>query len=279
MNPIARNLFTLCLACSTAAAMSTPPSSTDMLPYDSAVKDAERWGRLMYDHDQAAWNATDLVLKDPGFRDDKRLRGWITEATDAGVRVVFVGEDGGKLVGLYESTPSASSTLIRDTPGRALTDDERAAFSARHTANASLREKCTEKYNSVVLPEGVGNDHKWRVYLLPAVTDSTVVPFGGYYRYEISADGNTVLAQRPFTKTCAMLANNKDSNMPAGYRPVGMMITHLLDPQPTEVHVFVSLTYQQPVYVMTDAGMWNVAGDHIEAIKIKPSVSPSPTKH
>jgi hypothetical protein len=34
-----------------------------------------------------------------------------------------------------------------------------------------------------------------------------------------------------------------------GAQPVGMVVTHLLDPIPTEIHVFTALAAQVPVYV------------------------------
>ncbi len=264
------------LAC--APVLAARPTPDEIKPYETAITDAAHWGRLMHDQDQAAWKATDIVFKDAAVRNDKRMRGYITESTAAGIRVVFVGEDNGKLVGLYENTPSSQATFTTDSPARELTADELAAFTARRTASAAFIAPCSDHYNSIVLPEDSGSDRKWRVYLMPGVKDPNIVPFGGYYRYEISADGKTILAQRPFTKSCAMISNSGAKGMPHGFKPAGMMITHLLDPQPTEVHVFVSLTYEQPVIVVTDAWMWKVSGDHIEAFEKTQSEPPAPAK-
>lgn len=263
MNFLLRISMRLLLAGACASAIAAPPSPTEVAQYNAAIKDASHWGQLMYDHDQAAWKATDVLMADKAASKDKRLRGWITEATDAGVRVVFVGEEGGTMVALYEITPAASSKIVTDSPARPMSTEERAEFTARSTAVAALGARCTEKYNSVVLSDGSGDDRKWRVYLMPAPADPKVIPMGGYFRYEISPDGKTILDQRPFTKSCAMLP--KDT-LPKGMKSAGLAITHLLDPQPTEVHVFVSLTYKETVFVMTpNSIIWKVSGDTVTA--------------
>ena len=42
------------------------------------------------------------------------------------------------------------------------------------------------------------------------------------------------------------------------------MITHLLDPSPTEIHVFISLQARKPLYVSTGRdSVWCVDGAHI----------------
>ena len=56
--------------------------------------------------------------------------------------------------------------------------------------------------------------------------------------------------------------------LPGGGRTAGLMMTHLLDPTPTEIHVFLSLSSRLPVFVATSDGrLWKVAGDKIEPMK------------
>jgi len=103
-----------------------------------------------------------------------------------------------------------------------------------------------------------------RVYLIPGTTDPTLIPLGGYYRYEISGDGKTILAQRAFTKSCLTTSTK---GVPTGYHLAYVSISHLMDPQPTEVHVFVSLTYKQKFFVVTATNhrLWYVSDGFIKA--------------
>jgi hypothetical protein len=51
----------------------------------------------------------------------------------------------------------------------------------------------------------------------------------------------------------------KVPKLPAGATPVGFMINNLLDPVPTELHVFASYSLGMPLYVATpDKRVWQV---------------------
>jgi hypothetical protein len=126
-------------------------------------------------------------------------------------------------------------------------------------AVASDFQPCSERYNSVVLPQGSDLD-SWSVYLLPGTSKRNLIPIGGSYRVNVNLRTG-VANVRPFTKTCIQL--EKDP------KAVGLMISHLLDPVPTEVHVFWSIWAEQPFYVATaPAGrFWVVNGDRIKLIE------------
>jgi hypothetical protein len=102
------------------------------------------------------------------------------------------------------------------------------------------------------------------VYLTSAQTDTDVLPFGGHYLLTIGADG-TVQSVRKFTNSCINMERPRASRRKG--RPVALMVTHLLDPVPTEIHVFMSLTAAMPVYV--GAGdppqLWEVEGERISS--------------
>ena len=54
---------------------------------------------------------------------------------------------------------------------------------------------------------------------------------------------------------------------PAG-RPEALVVTHFLDPTPTEIHVFSSLAAQVPIYVATTQNkhVWSVEGSKIRIV-------------
>jgi hypothetical protein len=51
-----------------------------------------------------------------------------------------------------------------------------------------------------------------------------------------------------------------------------LFMTHLLDPQPTEAHVFTSLSFHVPLFVgtMSNNILWEVSGASIEAKDVMP---------
>ncbi len=85
-------------------------------------------------------------------------------------------------------------------------------------------------------------------YLMTAPTENDSYPVGGHFRIDVGADG-TADSSRRFLNTC-FAANygvvGEGEN--AGSRPVMLTLSHLLDPQPTEIHVFAS--YYIPVGLM-----------------------------
>jgi hypothetical protein len=74
-----------------------------------------------------------------------------------------------------------------------------------------------------------------------------------------AVEGGQVTSQRGFTKSCIEL--DKSGNT------AGLMITHLLDHTPTEVHVYWSLWAGLPIYVSTSAGPWSVDKGRIEFVQ------------
>lgn len=229
-----------------------------------ALRTAETSGVLIYRHDQAAAAATDALAKVRGFKRNKQLQGWITEQVGHEILVTFVGGAKGEpTAALYRVRVGADGKLldqptILKTP-EPLTEFEAAAVKARAVAVTSQFQPCAEKYNPVVLPAGERLD-RWVVYMLPATTKRSVVPLGGSYRFDINVETGDV-AIRPYTRTCIQLQNDP--------KAVGLMITHLLDAVPTEVHVFWSIWADKPIYVATPphGTLWVVDKSAIRLVK------------
>jgi hypothetical protein len=106
------------------------------------------------------------------------------------------------------------------------------------------------------------------VYVLTPQTQAGIFPFGGHSRATFSAAG-ALLSQRTFTNTCLDM-----SNQPEGGDPIAAVgVTHLLDPIPTEIHVFLSIWMALPVAVATrePRRVWMVTGDRIELVDPAPA--------
>ena len=243
-----------------AHAQEDAPAALGDAQVAQAILDAEAKGRAIYLHDQAAAVATDAAMKLKAFRQDGKrgqLAGWITEQRDEGIVVTFLSS---------ESIPRARYRATVASDGRvtgevealeepaALSSYELGAARARATAATAKFEPCSKTYNSVVLRddrEGGG----WIAYLLPGTTQHGVVPIGGSYRLDLDATGEKVVGQRGFTRSCIVLENPRDA--------VAIMITHLMDPVPTEVHVFWSAWARKPMYVGTSQGSWKIENGRI----------------
>jgi hypothetical protein len=251
--------FVLAFFCLMASADDSPLKALPPDQEAAALRLAEATGRAIYKHDHAASVATDAAIELPQFKKDKRVRGWITEERESVIVVTFIDATPAALYRIAVSKDGvAGPVTVLETPVP-LTAYESGAATARAAAIASEYQPCTENYNSVVLPGADGN--KWLVYLLPGTKEDNAVPFGGAYRMEIS--GSKVISQRVFTRSCITVPNNPDS--------VIIMVSHFLDPIPTEVHVFWSMWTKKPVYVLIQPleTLWGVGGGKIELIEGK----------
>lgn len=214
----------------------------------SALREAEERGRQIYIHDHAVVVVSDAVQ--PLFTEKARqhLRGYVTEEKGGSIVVTYYGTgESERLVAWYRAAVGPDGRLLGtvsqyETP-QALSEFEERAAAARDTGMAYQFRPCAQNYNSVVLPKAGG----WQVYLIPGATEKGVVPFGGTYRVDTDAAGHTIVAGRGFTKSCLTLAYKSK----AAEEPVAIVVSHLLDPQPTEAHVFWQLWSRQMWHVVT----------------------------
>lgn len=251
-------VIALALCCQAVFADEAPLQELPLEQEAALLHSAESTGATIYLHDHAAAVATDAALKLKAFKKDKRIRGWITEPRQGRIIVTFVDQTPAALYRIEVSENGvAGPVIVLDSP-TALSEYEQGAATARAAAMASEFQPCSSRYNPVVLPASATADGNWMVYLLSATTKSSVVPLGGTYRMEVS--GSTVTAQRGFTRTYITLQNSP--------RTAGLMVTHLLDPVPTEAHVFWSLWAKQPMYVaVVNGGLWGIENGKIRMLE------------
>ncbi len=82
------------------------------------------------------------------------------------------------------------------------------------------------------------------VYLLTPQTETGKWPIGGHYRYEVGADGKPTRF-RAFSRSCLNLGGGEASGGP----DAALFVSHLLDPVPTEIHVFTAYTSGTKIFV------------------------------
>lgn len=117
--------------------------------------------------------------------------------------------------------------------------------SAREALKSADVKMCVDKpFNTVVLPPA-SPEAPISVYFLTPQTEVASVPAGRDYRVDVSADDKTGPV-RAFTNSCISVPSDRAAN-----KPEALVLTHLLDPTPTEIHVFTMLAAGLPLYVST----------------------------
>ncbi|MGY4395108.1 hypothetical protein ACVWZA_000269 [Sphingomonas sp. UYAg733] len=223
-------------------------------------------GAEIYAFDQAAWHTTDAMLARKLPQDVMRaIRGWVVEPVGDLLTVTYYG--------LRNTTPYAiyvadyrDGKVVTDrmpdaTGDRSLSARALRMAAAHDVAAAQPFGACVERpFNTVTLPPRLGSDII-PVYLLTPMMKRDAYPAGGHHEVDIGPDGK-LLAVRDFSKSCLTLDSPDDTK--------GLWMTHLLDPHPTEMHVYLSLWSGQTMFVGTpDDAVWNVNGTRIEKLDPK----------
>lgn len=233
---------------------------------------AEQRGRLIYDMDGAAWVGTDDALARVPDARNQNIRGYIVERDGSGFTVTFYAGAVEAPVAVYRGYVENRAVLRREVyPAEsrpALTAMQRRLAAARGLVRSLGRRPCGEQpFNTVIVPAETA-DGSIDLYLLTPQANRNEWPAGGHFRATISAAG-TVESSRAFTNTCIALGGGQNS--------AGLIVTHLLDPIPTEIHVFTALSAGIPLYVATNSPdrVWEIDGGRIRLVEDRPQRSGS----
>lgn len=258
--------FVVAVAAALAAPALAKPSEAEL----AAVREAEARGAEMYAYDQAAWHSTDALKSDLRRNrrslDDLRklgFKGFVVEPGGEGLLLAtYYAEKDGKTWALARYWVARSEVKR----GGLVTESEDAALSPLALQLVAIRAKSFDagldaKYslcssspvNTIVLPPRA--DGTISAYILTSTVTHGVYPAGGHFRFDFGPNGE-VLSHRRFTNGCVPI----NTNTQGGNTPVAGFITHLLDPQPTEIHVFVSYNIPVGLFVGTvgNNAMWEV---------------------
>lgn len=221
-------------------------------------------GNLIYDYDQAAWHTTDVMLEKLSRPRLEEIRGWLVAPDGDGLSVLYYGYAGTTPYGVFRAGwrdgKVVNPTLIAaDAPDRALTAVEARMAQARMAAADSNPPACVQqRFNAVVVPPP-SETAPVEVYLLTPQVKAGTYPFGLHYLVTVGVDGK-VVSTRSFMKSC--MAQSLPANAAAA------MVSHLLDPMPTEIHVWLSRWIGKPVYVMVSEPnqLWEVTGSDVRRV-------------
>lgn len=272
-----RILFGIVLAIGTLGApcANAVPQAAMSASDQADIQRAIDRGRMIYAYDQAAWHGTDdMLAKIP--HPEQVVGGWIVDGPAATPELVFFDQNKADphavYVAEFRDNKLVSGRLLGSGDDTRLSPQRLQLIKARQIGLdaffAAKVERCADRpYNTVVLPPAAPGAPTL-VYVLTPQTDNDHIPFGGHYLIEVAADGKAA-APRPFTKSCLSMP------VKGGKDAAEMLtITHLLDPTPTEIHVFSSLTGHLPVVVLTTQNkrIWMIGSDRItqmDSSKIK----------
>ena len=263
------------LAALLAAPVHAKPTEAEF----AAAKAAETRGNLMFDYDQAAWHATDAFMDEvsKSGRDldrlakEEGLAGYIVEPGETGALIAtFFGRKGDALHAVARYTVKGSTVtgggFVKAGDDPALSPLAQRMIAARDVAfDAGAQGDhglCSrETPNTLALPPD--ENGVISAYILTATRTTGIYPAGGHFRFDVGPDGKLV-GERRFMKGCFTV----DYRQQDGKTPAGVFLTHLLDPQPTEIHVFVSRNIPIGLYVGTEANnaVWEVEKGHIKYV-------------
>jgi hypothetical protein len=257
----------------------TPPATTptnlpDQATIDAAIQAAEDRGALLFRLDRAAWVTTDVLRARWRNRPGVTLAGWVVEETDDTRLVTFLGQTTGGLIAVARFSERNGRVVQRNlnlsTADSELTPNQRSlaralqgarAFAAsRQGSQAGVRSCASAPLNSIVIPTpNATGGHD--VYLMTPWVERHTYPMGGHYRLNVGSD-DTVALDRSFTTSCLQIQAGVP-NRP-DIRPESLIVSHILDPQPTEIHVFAHYTIGVPITVVIEDRIFNIARGQIE---------------
>lgn len=234
----------------------------------------EKLGHAMYAQDQAVWHATDaLMAQHPAAElQQQKVRGWIVEDVPGGLRVRYVREGEGGLEAAFDiDDPTSARPRVSEPKDRTLTDAEKAQLRARAQVNGHIARPCSQRYNTVALPDPQGDG--WLVWALASSTTPKTWFIGGNYRFTVSKDGNTLLRTDALSMGCLTMVEPP----PQPDRQIAaQMSTQLVAPIPVETAVFVNLESGLPMFVATpDRTLWEIIGGSVRKSDIKLQAPPA----
>ncbi len=250
-----------------AASAPAQPAPSPAVEEAARLRSVGERGKLLFDLDRAAWVAADDLLKKVRDPAAAGVQGYVVEPDGAGFAVTFFGGEAGRQAGIYVARIAdgrvISGQMIPAAERIVLTPRQIRFAAARSAASRAIQERaCTGRPYNVALVPPPSLDAPIDVYLTSPQTETAVYPFGGHFLVTVGADGR-VLSQRKFTNSCMNMRIPRASKRSG--TPAAAVVSHLLDPVPTEIHVFLSLTMGKPVYVMTSdpQRLWAVEGTAI----------------
>lgn len=242
-----------------AIGQEVPPTPVESWSLDKV----QRLGQALYDQDIVAARGSDALMARFGGRPPENLTGWIVVGQGRDQTVRFLARDGDAVRAAFDiQVRNGRAGVVTEVTDPILPPEQLAMFAARMTAANNIGPlRCSPRYNAVVLddPDSDG----WLVWLLASTNQSNQLILTGHYRFRISADGTAVLRRDQLSATCII------QTVPPEQRGqlAGLTVSHIVSPLPVETHVFTSLLYRLPIYVVAGEKLYGVEGTNIREVQ------------
>jgi len=230
------------------AAPARPLTAEQRAQLDASVQR----GRLLFAIARAGLIATQDMLSRVSDPSAAGIAGWLAEPAGNATGVTFYanGEGGAPPAAVYRVSILGGRVTSREiflTRIRPPLGPHLARMAAARAATDALEHPACggSNFNVLVVP-APAPDAPIDVYQLSVPARRGHYPVGGHYKSTIAPDGS-VAASRGFTNACLDLAVPEPA---AGRQPAPLAVTHLLDPLPTEIHVFLALSTGHPLVVV-----------------------------
>ncbi|MBW2704241.1 MAG: hypothetical protein JRF33_25760 [Deltaproteobacteria bacterium] len=226
----------------------------------------EKLGKAIYERDGYAALATDILLAKVGdvkALHEAKVRGWIVVEDKGHFRVRFIKQGPEGFLPAFDVDFSSPEKGVAAKAEGALTEREVSQFRARQLAIREIKQPCSKRYNTVVLPDVDGEG--FIAYCLAATMKTKEVFLGGHYRITVSADGKTVERVDRLSKGCLTLPWGPNDK---GQVPAVLVTNHMVSPRPIEIHVWANLVSGMDLAIFTkDGTMWQVENGKVMKTK------------
>ena len=245
------------------AALNVPRPMLSAIEH-AEVAQIESIGETLFKKDYFGTAATELLMRRIDPEDYPTMAGWLVSGQGERATVHFYLDADAGLSVLADVTflPDKSPEIVMQ-PRRAIAAEELARFNARQTGLNAGMNKCSESFKPIVLGSP---DTEYHVYNLATPPDPEDILVGGHSKITVSPDGQTVMSNEPFSKSCLVL-DNTPQTLPTEAEIEGLFVTHILGPYPAPTHVFLSLLHEQALYVGTEIGIWAIDKGKITLIE------------
>lgn len=244
------------------AALASP-----LLALDSAADQAARRGTELFWLDRAAWvTSDDMAARLPGDR-RMEIASWIVVPDGDGYHAYWLGKDEAADSIVYEADMIGNKVInavIHPKAGaprlpavaRKMAEAQQIAW-REIEAHKDWRPCADAPFNTVVLPPQ--SDGTIPVYFLTPQTVARSFPFGGHFEVVVAADGK-ISSSRRFTNACL--------EMRPAQGAVATTLSHSLDRQPTEIHVFQQYALGMPLFVgiASTKAVWKVENGRVDLV-------------
>ena len=252
-------------SCVNTAGVSNPgrePSKPLSEQEEAYISQAEADGRLMYEKDIRAADATDLLLTKIDASDYPNFVGWVTYPNEDDFTVSFYEKNDDTFTVIADVIYSENEVSVLDlAPSRQPSKMEISMIKARIAALEKGANSCSDRFNTIVIPSQNGDE--WDVYVLAATTNPKLVQVGGHVRVSVSKNSSEVTATMPLSKSCLALDKSSDG-LPEGAVLSALTVSHIVSPMPVAIHPYLNLLHEISLAVASERGLWMVSSGNIE---------------